>query len=58
MKKYLVSGLLLLVLLILGVWPGLRLYWLKQPTGSFPLTLEWQTDLGRLTYEGPAYQAL
>jgi len=56
MKKYLVSGLLLLVLLILGVWPGLRLYWLKQPTGSFPLTLEWQTDLGRLTYEGPAYQ--
>ncbi len=29
---------------------------LNRPTPSFPLTLNWRVDLGRYTYEYPAYQ--
>ena len=55
-KKTLSAILLLLVpVLLLGACRGIRLYWLKQPPASFPLALSWTVDLGRATYERPAY---
>ncbi len=57
MKKY--RGLVRLVLILflpLLLCQGLRTYMLVRPPGSFPLRLKWQVDLGRSTYEGPAYQ--
>lgn len=56
MKKY--KWLIVVTLLLLsGCYLALRFYiYLKPPSNSFPLTLKWRTDLGRSTYERPAYQ--
>lgn len=58
MKKYPLRGAVLLLamgLIIFGLCRGLRFYWLKWPPATFPLTLTWEVDLGRSTYERPAH---
>lgn len=44
-----------LLLLLSLCWSG-RFLMFMRPTAPFPLNLKWQTDLGRSTYERPAYQ--
>lgn len=43
-----------LLLLLFLCWSGRFLLFMR-PTAPFPLSLKWQIDLGRSTYERPAY---
>ena len=54
-RSIIVIGLLLIVLIIPSLCRGIRYVWLKQPPTFFPLTSKWVIDLGRSTYERPAY---